>query len=561
MLVKHLTHCKEDISQVLFKFQYSSVDSRMTPLFIEALLKTEDEEDIKNFLSCIAIKDNSSIRSIILEYLDHPSDIIKIGAIECLQQSTQDDAAEAKLIELLEKVQGNWIFMKEIAKALNSVGSKKCVSVLVRSLSTVKQYLPEDSKADHCFSQLLRALNTFGEQKIVREHLYHLYSIKDLIHEYWELIHPIQDLYSNENLPFLETLLSKDNDTLLHLIGATLYRINTLESRAVLIRALKNPNIKISTEAVKILGIMRCKESVPAILEYFSQYPNHDLVLRSLIRIGDPKSIEPIYESIKNSKQEVQIIDKWNALGRLQDKRAIEPLCMYLKSGIPDELKAKIIITLSLWPEANTISFLRTQLGKETPEIEGLLLMALGRLKDTYSRKILLEAFKSKKNYIFGGAAIGLGFMDIDNYSTYVMEAANIYESNIRIPAKRLIFTLSNPLITQKFLNSQKESIADIKIENINIMGYTGNPTFIPPLIAALKDPFIHVRQAAIQALTCFDRPDVKTALTEMLADSHKGVADDAKKALNLAPRESFVFISDQVINPWPNDIFNDSRF
>jgi HEAT repeat protein len=218
----------------------------------------------------------------------------------------------------------------------------------------------------------------------------------------------------------------------------------------------------------------------------------------TLARLGDPKAVTPLIETLATSKEPQLKVTIAEALGRLRDRRAVDSL---IAASRAREREVKVAAITSLG-----------SIGDHTAA-EPLFVSA--RDEDRQVRDAAIRSL----------AALGIS---VDRV------AADLSAPNwqIRAAALTTLARLGDATAVPLAISSLKDSDARVRSEAARTVGVLGDPRALNPLIASLGDPAAEVRVEATFALGNLKDPRSIGPLTGLLNDRDSQVSLAAAEAL-----------------------------
>lgn len=133
--------------------------------------------------------------------------------------------------------------------------------------------------------------------------------------------------------PVVEEAAMAESPSLRRAALETLERFAQEHRLVLLIRLLQDPHPGLSRKAIEALGALGSPQALSPLVALVERLPEHDPRLKSietaLVLLGEP-SVPALIRLLRNSKEAV-VEMAVNAIGRLRDPRAIEPMLEILK--------------------------------------------------------------------------------------------------------------------------------------------------------------------------------------------------------------------------------------
>ena len=236
--------------------------------------------------------------------------------------------------------------------------------------------------------------------------------------------------------------------------------------------------------AAECLGKMKDRRAVePLVLAIFNEHiPRLGLVETSALKeLDDPRTEDLLLNGIKNKRTRPQAID---ALGRLQSKRAVEPIITILQD--PDRFTSSVAA------------------------------QALAEIKDPRALLPLCALLKNRDEVIRRGAATALGFFGDPESVGPLTAALKDTDDGVRWNAADSLGKLGSVAAVDPLIAVIKDSEEGVRVAAIDSLGSLGDDRAVSPLIAALSATK-RVRWHAASALAKFGTSEAADALTNAL--------------------------------------------
>ncbi len=263
------------------------------------------------------------------------------------------------------------------------------------------------------------------------------------------------------------------------------------------IEGLYSQDIEKRAKSATYLGEMgdRAIPAIPFLIEILDEHtwpsssPGFE-ALKALARIGKP-SVEPLIVILKDKhSKSTGRENAAEALGRIGDSRAVEPLIDSLENDF-SKVRENAAWALGMIKDIRAIPSLIAALkdkGDESSLVRSASAQALGAIKDYQAVEPLIKALRDKDSAVRRRAALALGKIS-DNKAV-------------------------EPLIL-----NLKDKDVNVRIDTIDAIGMIKNPRGVEPLIEALNDENQVVRKGAVAALGNFKDMRVVEPLIEALKE------------------------------------------
>ena len=479
-----------------------------------------------------ALKDkNPSVREAAASYLKH------LGKLSegCCKETSIIPSLIGALEDSTPRVR------EEASAALAYYKDWQAIDPLIRRLKDESPWVRLNAafalgelKAPRVVDPLLDLLNDQADwrNKVVQQEC--VIAIRKIGHPYPKVI---TALMNNFNDPFLKPEIIK-----------TLGKFQVAEARDLLIEASKDPNERIRKLAVEALS--RVPGTSPSRRVDIPQTSG---------RVGD-SNVEVIVKSLNDPSAEVRA-QSAEALGRLRDNRAVEPLLVVLNDK-DERVREKAVVALGNFsderifdPLVNFIlkdsnANLRNQAEKTFKsvaertckervfvrrkegagqEIKSGRPVQVGRQLMVHPLAVnkLISVYSSDPNVQVKLLwIIGL-FWDarIEEYLTRCLENPS---PQVRQTALTLLDSHGSDKAVPKLIEALRDKDRGVRVQAARTLGYSKDKRALEPLIERLNDSDDDVRAAALSALGNFDDQRVIELSLELLRDKESSVRSSA---------------------------------
>ena len=208
--------------------------------------------------------------------------------------------------------------------------------------------------------------------------------------------------------------------------------------------------------------------------------------------------LQNLTQSLENATDWHVRFSATRALGKLGDRRSIEPLTKALKD-YSDEVRSGAV-------------------------------QALGQIGELAIAP-LIEALKNSDWYVRSLAARALGQIGEPTVAPLI-EALKDQDKGVRSNAAQALGRIDDPRAVAPLIEALKDQDKGVRSNAAQALGRIDDPRAVAPLIEALKDQDKGVRSNAAQALGQIDDPGAVAALIEALKDQDKGVRSNAERGV-----------------------------
>lgn len=297
-----------------------------------------------------------------------------------------------------------------------------------------------------------------------------------------------------------------------------------------LVAALNDKDFRAREEALVALGETRNVRAVAPLLDAMKHPENFNpyWVAGSLARIGPP-AVELLVAALKDPDENVRAVAA-EALGRIRDPRAIEPLMVLLKQEPPEppagaSKKVGLVLTVVLTvPTAvsralanldreRVLPLVEAAMNDPAPLVRRRAAATLGALGGEECQPLLLAALKDKDAGVRADAAAGLG-------------------GNARVGVICLSDSRVAPEAVEPLMEALNDEAPEVRLAAAYALREAGDDRAVLALRRVLDDPYPGVRLTAICALGNIKGEEALTALITQLKDRDEKVRSTAAGAL-----------------------------
>jgi len=293
-----------------------------------------------------------------------------------------------------------------------------------------------------------------------------------------------------------------------------------------LILSLKKPSAAIRENSAKALGETgdpRAVEPLAGLLE--DTFPEvRDAAAGALAKIGEP-SVEPLIEALGSSSSTVRACAA-GALGEIKDVRAVEPLVRLL-SDDSSEVNKKAIEALAGIGEP-AVKSLTDSL--KDPALRAGAGEALSKIGEPAVASLLREIGADNQEVRIAVVKLLGEIASVDSIEPLI-SALDDDSPEVREGAGDSLLKIGEAILAPLMLALKNPSV-NIRENVVKILGKTDSPVAVEPLIEALRDEEPFVRSAAAEALGEIGDPSALDPLIELLKDKDPSVRQHALYAL-----------------------------
>jgi HEAT repeat protein len=249
--------------------------------------------------------------------------------------------------------------------------------------------------------------------------------------------------------------------------------------------------------AAECLGKMKDRRAVEPLVQaiFNERIPRLGLVETSALKkLDDPRTENLLLNGINNKRTRPQAID---ALGRLQSKRAVEPIITILQD--PDRLTSSVAA------------------------------QALAEIKDSRALLPLCALLGNRDEVIRRGAAQALGFFGDPGAVGPLTAALKDADDGVRWNAADSLGKLRSVEAVDALIAVMKDSEEGVRVAAVDSLGSLGDARAVAPLVAALTGTK-RVRWHAASALAKFSTSEANDTLTNALRHGELDIVAAAYK-------------------------------
>jgi HEAT repeat protein len=476
--------------------------------------------DVKKFIIDIIgnIRDARVPRFLLKEIFDKTNDDnVKSAAIEHLSKIKNNDVVD----NLLSVLKGDDLFLSYYAvNALGKIGDDRSVSALISALSRKELRKP-----------VIKALGQIAENVSLSSITPFLKDESKGVCE--ETIVAIENFYIKglpEDAIVTEIRKAAGDDAL-----------------NILLPFARSHKKEVKKAALILLGLLKEKSVIPAILEISSEMEPQEDIIRALVYIGKalPDALMP-YLSSGDVYQRRILCDVAGRTGlpvffkplvkMLKDKDShsraktahalsiigIPEAVKYLKPLLSDEyedIQEAAIAAMAVLREGVDINELIGFLSDKNPVLRRSSAKLLGLIGEKRAIEPLGVALKDSDLRVRNAVVDAIGAIDGREVLKYLLLALTDEDSDVRRSAAIAISGMKTKKSFEALLLLLRDTDVWVRTTAVKGLGQTKHKTAVKHLIAALNDKSGIVRNAAIEALAGFREKRVKNALLALLKD------------------------------------------
>jgi HEAT repeat protein len=254
--------------------------------------------------------------------------------------------------------------------------------------------------------------------------------------------------------------------------------------------------------------------------------------VEALGKLGDERAVEPLIAKLKKDKDKGVRAAAAKALGKIGDKRALEPLIAKLKKDKDWGVRTAAAEALGVLGDTKAVEPLIAKLRKDkTHSVQRASAEALGEIGDNRAVEPLIATLKDKVNIVREAAAEALGKIgDERAVEPLIVEFKDSRRSSIRKAAATALSKIGQPAVKPLIVAlNDKDRI--VRAEAAKVLGEIGDSRAVEPLFTAMKDPDRYVKEQASNAISRMGQKAVEPLIVA-LKDNDSKVREVAVKSL-----------------------------
>lgn len=503
-------------------------DKRVFKAFVDKL--NDSDDSIRAMaLASLGNFDDPMVLDLDIKFLDDKSALVKSTAITNLKKRPDKRAVEP-LISLLNDKD---LRKEQVVQLLGIIGDKRAAEPLINILNDELN----KNNGSYLLEITVSALGRIGDEKAVPV----LIKTFNFNKKYYELrksvvialgvikdkraIPVLIDALSDNNLrsnaiealgnigdpstfDVLKSYLEDNN--LKHITISAIGNIKDDRALQILIESLNSRDYSLMDRAIGSLGKRKDRRAIKPLLKLVGRDTGrHLMVKRALDEYKDPEMVDILINSLSDEDIEIKkgaII----ILGKLEDKKAIEPLNSFLenhdshvrsfaRSAIYDittspysKIKDKKVTIASSLPSATSIDIdpLIARLKNSDPKTRREAADALGDAADKKAVKYLIPLLKDENEYVRQAAARALG-------------------------------KLKDKEAVEPLIDRLKDSDINVKFFVIWALGEIKDNRAIEPLTTLLLDKEDVIANRSFEALRKFEGHEIRRLIVNTLIKNH----------------------------------------
>jgi HEAT repeat protein len=236
------------------------------------------------------------------------------------------------------------------------------------------------------------------------------------------------------------------------------------------------------------LGLLRCQEAVPALLECLEadpDSPNRGAAATALGRIGSSEAVPALIEALKDEANEVRG-SAATALGQIGSSETVPALIECLEADPDSPNRGAAATALGLISSSEAVPALLECLEADPSSFNrGAVATALGRISSSEAVPGLIEALKDEANNVRGSAATALGRIGTEEALSGVIDFVPELIKRLQPSHEKRLTAAINLLLRSTFQSGNLQLIEHLVQK---VVGHLPDfETICQPHIVALK--------------------------------------------------------------------------
>ncbi len=250
--------------------------------------------------------------------------------------------------------------------------------------------------------------------------------------------------------------------------------------------------------------------------------------------LGDPRGVEldRLIDQLKRNDSTMRA-KAASALGRLGDKRAVEPLIAALKDN-DARVRMSAALALAALGDKRAVEPLIAALKDEDRRVRSMSAMALNMLGDKRAVEPLIAALKDEDRSVRLSASDALGNLGDKRAFEPLIAALKDTDTDVEVRrmSARALGRLGDQRAFEPLITALKDEDRSVRSSAFYALGNLGDKRAFEPLIAGLKDKDAEVRGSVALALAQLGDERAVKPLSEALRDDDGKVSSGVAIAL-----------------------------
>lgn len=306
------------------------------------------------------------------------------------------------------------------------------------------------------------------------------------------------------------------------------------------IRALRDDDSSIRAEACDALGELQDPRAVDPLIQALQDrdYQVRSNAAYALGEIDDARAVEPLIQALLDEESAVRG-NAAEALGKIKDKRAVEPLILAANDE-DSSIRSKAFDALGELEDPRAVDSLIAALRDDDTKASVHAAIALGKIGFS-AVDPLIQALQDKDYQVRSNAAYALGETEDDRAVEPLIQALLDEEWVVKGDAAEALGKIKDERAVEPLILALNDEEWDIRFNAAVSLGQIKDKRAVEPLIQTLKDNKPIVREYAAESLGEIGDPRAVEALKEALKDEDLDVQSAAKEALAKIENDSLI--------------------
>jgi len=324
-------------------------------------------------------------------------------------------------------------------------------------------------------------------------------------------------LLKYNSIKALLQLYKNDRYSPLYNMTDFLEKIGEKDGENFLFRALSDENNLIRNNAAKVLGIIKSKKAVEALLLSMNDSHTQINAIEALGNIGDKKAVEVLISSLKKGNNSLMRTYAAEALGKIADERAVDPLISALED---EDRSVRINAAEALGRIGNEKAMEPLIMACEDKDysVQEKAVKALGRIGNSVIDALILLLNNKNSSLRYCGA-IALGYIKNKRAIEPLISALNDEDISVRRASIASLVMMQDKKTAEYLIPFLKDDDCLIRKNTIYALEHIESKRAVELLIPLLKDKEYEVRKAAVEILGQIGGKKVIKFLISLLKD------------------------------------------
>jgi HEAT repeat protein/beta-lactamase regulating signal transducer with metallopeptidase domain len=306
----------------------------------------------------------------------------------------------------------------------------------------------------------------------------------------------------------------------------------------VLLITLKGRNWEVRGDVAEALQQIKRSGTIEPLVAALqdSNWRSREKVAWAMGMVGDRRGVDPLIVVLQDASSEVSHTAAW-ALAMIGDRRAVEPLIANLKTS-EAEARQGAAWALGKLRDRSSVEPLILLLKDESSDVRHAAAWSLGEIGDRRAVEPLTAALEDRDEDVRAVAAKSLSLINRhsdnenngDDYSKNQALTENLKKTQENARAQ-LVPSVDDTEV-KPLLDALEDEDVYVRDEAITALGRLGDKRAVEPLIVLLRDQNVYIRDNAITALGQIGDRRAVEPLIATLQDRNVYIRDNAITAL-----------------------------